>query len=122
MASETPMTSANITNKVVRLEKPNKFDPFQRSDFSRIYGYAVASILFFHVAINVGMTIGIAPLWVLLHPGKSEYGHKNRNFDRIHKIKTHFFIFISIISVQFNYHSEIVGSGNDNLFSRRLPQ
>ena len=31
-------------------------------------------------------------LWVLLHPGKSEYGHKNRNFDRIHKIKTHFFI------------------------------
>ena len=34
----------------------------QRSDFSRIYGYAVASILFFHVAINVGMTIGIAPV------------------------------------------------------------
>lgn len=34
----------------------------QRSDFSRIYGYAVASILFFHVAVNVGMTIGIAPV------------------------------------------------------------
>lgn len=34
----------------------------QRSDFSRIYGYAVACILFFHVAINVGMTIGIAPV------------------------------------------------------------
>jgi len=34
----------------------------QRSDFSRIYGYGVASILFFHVAINIGMTIGLAPV------------------------------------------------------------
>ena len=34
----------------------------QRSDFSRIYGYCVACILFFHVAINVGMTIGVAPV------------------------------------------------------------
>lgn len=34
----------------------------QRSDFSRIYGYGVASILFFHVAINIGMTIGVAPV------------------------------------------------------------
>ncbi|MDR1755887.1 MAG: rod shape-determining protein RodA [Culturomica sp.] len=34
----------------------------QRSDFSRIYGYAVACILFFHVAINIGMTIGVAPV------------------------------------------------------------
>lgn len=34
----------------------------QRSDFSRIYGYGVAGILFFHVAINIGMTIGMAPV------------------------------------------------------------
>ncbi len=34
----------------------------QRSKFSRIYGYGVASILFFHFAINIGMTIGIAPV------------------------------------------------------------
>ena len=34
----------------------------QRSDFSRIYGYGVASILFFHMAINIGMTIGVAPV------------------------------------------------------------
>ena len=34
----------------------------QRSKFSRIYGYGVASILFFHIAINVGMTIGLAPV------------------------------------------------------------
>lgn len=34
----------------------------QRSAFSRIYGYCVASILFFHFAINLGMTIGLAPV------------------------------------------------------------
>ncbi len=34
----------------------------QRSDFSRVYGYCVASILFFHFAINLGMTIGLAPV------------------------------------------------------------
>lgn len=34
----------------------------QRSRFSRIYAYGVASILFFHFAINIGMTIGLAPV------------------------------------------------------------
>lgn len=34
----------------------------QRSKFSRIYAYGVACILFFHVMINVGMTIGLAPV------------------------------------------------------------
>lgn len=34
----------------------------QRSSFSRIYAYGVASILFFHFAINMGMTIGLAPV------------------------------------------------------------
>jgi rod shape determining protein RodA len=34
----------------------------QRSSFSRIYGYSVASILFFHFAVNIGMTIGIMPV------------------------------------------------------------
>lgn len=34
----------------------------QRSKFSRIYGYGVASILFFHFSINIGMTIGLAPV------------------------------------------------------------
>lgn len=34
----------------------------QRSSFSRIYGYGVVCILFFHVAVNVGMTIGLAPV------------------------------------------------------------
>ncbi len=34
----------------------------QRSDFSRIYGYGVASILFFHFFVNIGMTIGLMPV------------------------------------------------------------
>ena len=34
----------------------------QHSDFSRVYGYGVASIFFFHFAVNIGMTIGLAPV------------------------------------------------------------
>ena len=34
----------------------------QRSTFSRVYGYCVASILFMHLMINVGMVIGLAPV------------------------------------------------------------
>jgi rod shape determining protein RodA len=34
----------------------------QRSQFARIYGYGVVSILFFHFFINIGMTIGLFPV------------------------------------------------------------
>jgi rod shape determining protein RodA len=34
----------------------------QRSAFSRVFGYSIASILFFHFAINIGMTIGMMPV------------------------------------------------------------
>lgn len=34
----------------------------QKEAFHRIYGYCVASILFFHLAINVSMTIGLFPV------------------------------------------------------------
>lgn len=34
----------------------------QRSAFSRIYAYGVASILFMHLTINIGMTIGLVPV------------------------------------------------------------
>ena len=33
-----------------------------RSKFSRVYGYCVVTILFFHFAVNIGMTIGLAPV------------------------------------------------------------
>lgn len=34
----------------------------QRESFARIYGYGVVSIIFFHVSVNVGMTIGLFPV------------------------------------------------------------
>ena len=34
----------------------------QKSVFGRTYGYCVASVLFFHVTVNVGMTMGLAPV------------------------------------------------------------
>ncbi|WP_346237964.1 rod shape-determining protein RodA [Niabella insulamsoli] len=34
----------------------------QRSAFSRCYAYGVASVFFFHISINLGMTIGLAPV------------------------------------------------------------
>lgn len=34
----------------------------QRSTFSRFYGYSVASILFMHILVNVGMVLGLVPV------------------------------------------------------------
>jgi len=34
----------------------------QKSPFARYYGYSVVSILFFHLVVNVGMTLGILPV------------------------------------------------------------
>ena len=34
----------------------------QRSAFSRVYAYCIASILFFHIVVNVCMTIGLFPI------------------------------------------------------------
>ncbi|MEM8893359.1 MAG: rod shape-determining protein RodA [Bacteroidota bacterium] len=34
----------------------------QKSNFSRIYGYGVISVIFFHFAVNIAMTIGLFPV------------------------------------------------------------
>jgi rod shape determining protein RodA len=34
----------------------------QRSNFSRIYAYGVAGIIFMHVVVNIGMTMGLFPI------------------------------------------------------------
>jgi rod shape determining protein RodA len=34
----------------------------QRSSFSRIFGYGVGCVLFFHLVVNIGMTIGLMPV------------------------------------------------------------
>ncbi|MFT4683976.1 MAG: rod shape determining protein RodA, partial [Flavobacteriales bacterium] len=33
----------------------------QKSTFSRVYGYGIASIFFFHFMVNIGMVIGLLP-------------------------------------------------------------
>jgi rod shape determining protein RodA len=43
-----------ITRLVDRAEK-------QRTKFARVYGYCVASVIAFHLMINIGMTIGLMP-------------------------------------------------------------
>jgi rod shape determining protein RodA len=34
----------------------------QKSQYTRIYAYGVASIIFFHMMVNIGMTIGLMPV------------------------------------------------------------
>jgi rod shape determining protein RodA len=34
----------------------------QRSVFSRCYAYGVGAVFFFHIAINLAMTVGLAPV------------------------------------------------------------
>jgi rod shape determining protein RodA len=34
----------------------------QRSNFSKLYAYCVAGILFVHVVVNIGMTMGLFPI------------------------------------------------------------
>ncbi len=34
----------------------------QKSNFARVYGYAVAAIFFIHFGINIGMTVGLFPV------------------------------------------------------------
>jgi rod shape determining protein RodA len=52
----------------------------QRSSLSRIYGYGVASVLFFHVAINIATTIGLAPVIGIPLPFISYGGSSLINF------------------------------------------
>ncbi|MBN8821985.1 MULTISPECIES: rod shape-determining protein RodA [unclassified Spirosoma] len=46
---------ALLTRLVILAEK-------QRTKFARVYGYCVAGIIFFHVMVNIGMTIGLMPV------------------------------------------------------------
>lgn len=68
----------------------------QRSIFSRIYGYSVASILFFHFLINIGMTIGFAPVIGIPLPFISYGGSSLWSFTIL------LFIFIKLDSERLN--------------------
>ena len=47
---------------VVLLFKIVQIAERQRSTFTRVFAYSIACIIFYHVAINIGMTIGLAPV------------------------------------------------------------
>ncbi len=55
-------TFAVITFYVLFLMRLLYLAERQRSAFNRIYGYAVFSLLSFHVLVNIGMTIGLFPV------------------------------------------------------------
>ena len=56
-----PTYPKNLQNNIL-LFKTVAIAERQRSTFSRVYAYGVASIFFFHITINICMTIGLAPV------------------------------------------------------------
>jgi rod shape determining protein RodA len=52
----------------------------QKSKFARVYGYGVASILFFHLLVNIGMTIGLMPVIGIPLPFVSSGGSSLMSF------------------------------------------
>jgi len=69
----------------------------QRSQFARIYGYGVVSILFFHFAINISMTIGLFPVIGIPLPFLSYGGSSFLTFTAM------LFIFIKLDSSRKSY-------------------
>jgi len=55
-------TSLVVSLFIILLFRIIKIAERQRSSFSKIYAYGVLSILFFHITINIGMTIGLMPV------------------------------------------------------------
>lgn len=47
---------------VVLLSRIIMISERQKWRFARVYGYSVAAIIFFHFAVNIGMTIGLFPV------------------------------------------------------------
>jgi rod shape determining protein RodA len=68
----------------------------QRSKFARVYGYCVAGILFFHVMVNIGMTIGLMPVIGIPLPFFSSGGSSLWSFTML------LFIFLKLDSRRAN--------------------
>jgi len=71
----------------------------QRTAFSRIYGYGVVAIIFFHFTINIGMTIGIIPVIGIPLPFFSYGGSSLWSFTIL------LFIFLKLDADRFKYLS-----------------
>lgn len=68
----------------------------QKSQFCRVYGYSVACILFLHLLINLGMTIGLAPTIGIPLPFMSYGGSSLLSFTIL------LFIFLNLNSYRMN--------------------
>lgn len=68
----------------------------QRTTFSRIYGYCVVGIFFFHVAINICMTIGLMPVIGIPLPFFSYGGSSLIGFTIL------LFIFVKLDAYRYN--------------------
>ena len=68
----------------------------QKSQFCRVYGYSVACILFIHLLINLGMTIGLAPTIGIPLPFISYGGSSLLSFTIL------LFIFLNLNSYRMN--------------------
>ena len=71
-----------------------------KTRFARIYGYSVLSILFFHVMINVGMTVGLVPVIGIPLPFFSYGGSSLLAFS----------ILLAIMVNLYSYRVSILGS------------
>ncbi len=69
----------------------------QRQTFSRIYGYCVFSVIFFHFIINIGMTIGLVPVIGIPLPFFSYGGSSLWAFTIL------LFIFVKLDADRFKY-------------------
>ena len=73
-----------------------------KTRFARIYGYSVLSILFFHVMVNVGMTIGLVPVIGIPLPFFSYGGSSLLAFS----------VLLAIMVNLYSYRVSILGSKN----------
>lgn len=80
-----------IIRLIIKAEK-------QRTQFGRVYGYSVASILFLHFFVNIGMVTGIFPTVGIPLPFFSYGGSALWGFTIL------LFIFVKIDSSRFEYN------------------
>lgn len=71
-----------------------------KTSFSLYYGYAVLAIIFFHVVVNVGMTVGLVPVIGIPLPFFSYGGSSLLNFT----------ILLSIMINFYSYRSSVLGT------------
>ena len=71
-----------------------------KTRYARIYGYSILSILFFHVFVNIGMTIGLVPVIGIPLPFFSYGGSSFLSFS----------VLIFIMVNLYSYRASVLGS------------